>query len=367
MNYKKVLFLSPDLGREGGGAERQIVTVGCLLKDAGFDVEYLYYADGDFYAPILEEKQIPIKCKLLPNYLKRMFYVRTFIRKGNYDAVISFLETPNFLNNFAAVGGKSWKVITGERSAQKRTFLSIKGKIFCWFQRYADYIVCNSDNAKKLWKTYYPQYENKLMTIYNNVTLRSVSSSYVPKRDGRVHIVVAASYQNVKNAIGLVNALVLLNEQERGKIHVDWYGKKVIATTGTKEYDDACNAIEKNGLQDVITLHEGTTEIHDRMNEADAVGLFSKYEGLPNAICEGMMLGKPIVMTRVSDYATLIDESNGFLCDWDSSETIKNALLRLINLRQDELLEKGKNSKIRAERLFSKERIIKQWTDFIKK
>lgn len=363
----KVLFLSPNLGREGGGAERQIVTVGCLLKDAGFDVEYLYYADGDFYAPILEEKQIPIKCKLLPNYLKRMFYVRTFIRKGYYDVVISFLETPNFLNNFAAVGGKSWKVITGERSAQKRTFLSRKGKIFCWFQRYADYIVCNSDNAKKLWITYYPQYENKLVTIYNNVTLRSVSSSYIPKRDGRVHIVVAASYQNVKNAIGLVNALALLNEQERGKIHVDWYGKKVIATTGTKEYDDACNAIEKNGLQDVITLHEGTTEIHDRMNEADAVGLFSKYEGLPNAICEGMMLGKPIVMTRVSDYATLVDDSNGFLCDWDSSETIKNALLRLINLRKDELLEKGKNSKIRAERLFSQERIIKQWTDFIKK
>ena len=362
----KVLFLSPNLGREGGGAERQIVTVGCLLKDAGFDVEYLYYADGDFYAPILEEKQIPIKCKLLPNYLKRMFYVRTFIRKGNYDAVISFLETPNFLNNFAAVGGKSWKVITGERSAQKRTFLSRKGKIFCWFQRYADYIVCNSDNAKKLWITYYPQYENKLVTIYNNVTLLSVSSSYIPKRDGRVHIVVAASYQNVKNAIGLVNALALLNEQERGKIHVDWYGKKVIATTGTKEYDDACNAIEKNGLQDVITLHEGTTEIHDRMNEADAVGLFSKYEGLPNAICEGMMLGKPIVMTRVSDYATLIDDSNGFLCDWDSSETIKNALLRLINLRKDELLEKGENSKIRAERLFSENRIIKQWIKLIK-
>lgn len=363
----RILFLSPNLGREGGGAERQIVTVGCLLKDAGFDVEYLCYADGDFYAPILEEKQIPIKCKLLPNYLKRMFYVRKFIRKGNYDVVISFLETPNFLNNFAAVGGKSWKVITGERSAQKRTFLSKKGKIFCWFQRYADYIVCNSDNAKKLWIKYYPQYENKLVTIYNNVTLRSVSSSYMPKRDGRVHILVAASYQNVKNAIGLVNALALLNEQERGNIHVDWYGKKVIATTGTKEYDDACNTIEKNGLQDVITLHEGTTEIHNRMNEADAVGLFSKYEGLPNAICEGMMLGKPIVMTRVSDYATLVDDSNGFLCDWDSPETIKDALLRLINLRKDELLGKGKNSKIRAERLFSQERIIKQWTDFIKK
>lgn len=362
----KVLFLSPNLGLEGGGAERQIVTVGCMLKEAGFDVEFFYYAEGDFYAHILTEKQIPIYCKLLPNYFKRMYYTRKFIRKGKYDAVISFLETPNFLNNFAAVGGKRWKVITGERSAQERTFVSKKGKIFCWFQRYADYIVCNSENAKKLWIKYYPQYENKLTTIYNNVTLRSVLSSYVLKRDGRVHIVVAASYQNVKNTIGLVNALALLNEQERGKIHVDWYGKRVIASTGTKEYDNACDAIEKNGLQAVITLHEGTTEIHDIMNEADAVGLFSKYEGLPNAICEGMMLGKPIVMTRVSDYATLVDESNGFLCDWNSPETIKNALLGLMNLPKDELLKKGENSKIRAERLFSRDRIIEQWTDLIR-
>lgn len=363
----RILFLSPNLGRGGGGAERQIVTVACLLKDAGCDVGFLCYADGDFYAHILNNKQIPIRWFIYPNYFKRLFGVRKFIRKGNYDAVISFLETPNFLNNFAAVGGKRWKVITGERSAQERTFMSRKGKVFCWFQRYADYIVCNSDNAKKLWMKYYPQYENKLATIYNNVTLQSVSSSYVPKRAGRVHIVVAASYQNVKNAIGLVNALALLNEQERGKIHVDWYGKRVIAATGTKEYDDACNAIEKNGLQDVITLHEGTTEIHDRMNEADAVGLFSKYEGLPNAICEGMMLGKPIVMTRVSDYATLVDESNGFLCEWNSPETIKNALLGLMNLPKDELLKKGENSKVRAERLFSRDRIIEQWTDLIRK
>ena len=363
----KVLFLSPNLGRGGGGAERQIVTVACLLKEAGCDVGFLCYADGDFYAHILNDKQIPIQWFKYPNYFKRLFGVRKFIRKGNYDVVISFLETPNFLNNFAAVGGRKWKVITGERSAQTRIFLSRKGKIFCWFQRYADYIVCNSDNAKKLWIRYYPQYENNLVTIYNNVTLRPVSSSYVPKRGERIHIVVAASYQNVKNAIGLVNALALLNEQERGKIHVDWYGKRVIAATGTKEYDDACNAIEKNGLQDVITLHEGTTEIHDRMNEADAVGLFSKYEGLPNAICEGMMLGKPIVMTRVSDYATLVDESNGFLCEWNSPETIKNALLGLMNLPKDELLKKGENSKVRAERLFSRDRIIEQWTDLIRK
>lgn len=363
----RILFISPNLGLEGGGAERQLVTVGCMLKEAGFDVEFFYYAEGDFYAHILTEKQIPIYCKLLPNYFKRMYYTRKFIRKGKYDAVISFLETPNFLNNFAAVGGKRWKVITGERSAQERTFMSKKGKIFCWFQRYADYIVCNSENARKLWASHYPEYGKRLRVIYNNVNLQTITTTYVPKYDGKLHMVVAASYQNVKNAIGLINALALLDVQEREKIHVDWYGKKMISETGTKYYDEACAAIEKNGLHHVISLHEGTADIYDKMNQADVVGLFSKYEGLPNAICEGMTLGKPIIMTRVSDYDILVDESNGALCDWDKPETIKNALLSLMKLSKEEILEKGKVSKQRAEKLFVRNTIIKQWGNLIRK
>lgn len=129
----KVLFLSPNLGREGGGAERQIVTVGCLLKDAGFDVEYLYYADGDFYAPILEEKQIPIKCKLLPNYLKRMFYVRTFIRKGNYDVVISFWKLLISLTILLQSVGKVGKLLQVNGVLRSGHFCPEKERYFAGF------------------------------------------------------------------------------------------------------------------------------------------------------------------------------------------------------------------------------------------
>ncbi len=363
----KVLFLSPNLGLGGGGAERQIVTVASLLKDSGFDVEFLCYADGNFYEDILKKKEITVHYKLLPNYLKRMIFVRRFIRKGKYNAVVSFLETPNFLNNFAAIGGKTWKVITGERSAQERTFISTKGKIFCWFQRYADYIVCNSENAKNMWLKYCQRYKRKMAVIYNNVTLQKISSEYVPKRGDRLHVVVAASYQSLKNTMGMINALALLSNEERERIHVDWYGNRFIAATGTDVYDEAIAAIEKYNLQQVITLHGETNEIHNRMNEADVVGLFSKFEGLPNALCEGMMLGKPIIMTRVSDYNTLIDDSNGVLCDWNNAETIKDALLKLINVPVSKLLKMGESSRKKANVLFSKEQITNKWIELIEK
>lgn len=358
---KRILFLSPNLGHGGGGAERQIVTVASLLKDRGYDVEFLCYVEGDFYEHILKDKGIPVHRKLLPNYLKRMFFVRRFIRNGKYNAVISFLETPNFLNNFAAIGGKTWKVITGERSAQKKTFLSQKGKIFCWCQRYADYIVCNSENAKQMWLKYCPQYRDKMAVIYNNVMLQKVTSEYVPRRGGKLHMVVAASYQSLKNAIGLINALALLTKDEKGMVHVSWYGRRDISAIGTKVYDEAVSAIEKLSLQCVITLHGETNGIHDKMRKADVVGLFSKFEGLPNVICEGMMLGKPIIMTRVSDYDVLVDESNGALCDWNKIESIKNAILELMNKSISELLLMGEFSRNRAEKLFSKERITSSW------
>ena len=101
------------------------------------------------------------------------------------------------------------------------------------------------------------------------------------------------------------------------------------------------------------------------MNEADIVGLFSKLEGLPNAICEAMMIGKPIIMSKVSDYINLVDEENGFLCDWDNPNSIKIALEQAIFLNDKELIKMGLKSKIKADKLFSSEVIVNQWISFL--
>lgn len=363
MDCKRILFLSPNLG--SGGAERQMVTVASLLKDKGYDVEFLCYREGSFYEHILKDKGIKVHWIIQSNYLKRMLTVRCFIRKGGYNAIVSFLQTPCFLNNFAAVGGKKWKVITGERNSKEYFFKSKRGKVFAWFQRYSDAIVCNSENARNMWVKYYPQYENKLKVIYNTVTLQPVSTEYVPKRDGRLHIVVAASYQYLKNPIGVVNALILLSDNERSMIRIDWYGKKEVLSGDTRAYDEAIELIKQHGLGDVIELHEDTKEIHDRMHEADMIGLFSSVEGLPNAICEGMTLGKPVIMSKVSDYNVLIDESNGFLCDWDSAESIKNVLIEASSLSVDDLGQMGECSRLKAERLFENASVIDKWIDVV--
>lgn len=81
------------------------------------------------------------------------------------------------------------------------------------------------------------------------------------------------------------------------------------------------------------------------MNAADIIGLFCRLEGLPNAICEGMYLGKPIIMSKVSDYQNFISKKNGVLCDWDSVESIANVFRTVITLTDNEIMEMGGNLK----------------------
>lgn len=360
----KILFLIDSLG--SGGAQRQVVTLAKMLKDKAYDVAVLCYTHEDFFAQHLEEVNIPIHWEIEPNSLKRIFRIRRFIRKGDYDIVISFLDVPNFLNCFAAVGGKSWKVITSERSAKREIFHSRQGKIFAWFQRYADTIVCNSNNAREMWLEFYPQYKDKLDVIYNPVLLPEITTEYIPKKNCKLHIVVAASYQYLKNPIGVIKALILLEENQRVQVKVDWYGRIEVTNGNTRAYDEARLLLEENNLQHVIQLHEPTSDIINKMNEADVVALFSELEGLPNAICEGMMIGKPIIMTKVSDYADLVDDTNGVLCDWDNSESIMNAILCMLKLTNEELLDKGKQSLAKAENLFSSKVIMNQWIKLIR-
>jgi len=359
-----ILLLIDNLG--SGGAQRQIVTLALLLKAQNLRVELLTYNDGDFFKNLVDQEYIPVNNCNTGNYIYRIISVRKFIRQRKFDAVISFLDTPNFLNCLSAVGGRSWKVITSERSSKSTGYLTFREKIFNKLQHYADSIVCNSVNAKDRWIKLCPMYAKKLVTIYNPIRLPEIKTEYIPWLNGKFNIVIAASYHRIKNMHGLIKALSKLTEDEKRLIHIDWYGRKEVTKGNTSAYDEANGLKKLHDLDLVISFHEETKDIIDIMYKADAVALFSCLEGLPNAICEAMMIGKPVLMSRVSDYSILIDETNGFLCNWDDPESIKEILLSAIHKSVEELRILGLNSKIRSESLFAPSLIIDKWLKLLK-
>lgn len=359
----KILFLIDNLG--SGGAQRQMTTIAVLLHKSGIQVEFLCYNKSDFFLPVLEQCGIKVHWLIYSNPIIRMLKIRSYIRTHHFDVVLSFMDVPDFLNCFSAIGGRSWKVVTSERSAKEYKFLQIKHRLLSWFKRYSDFIVCNSENAKKMWIKYYPNYREKLRVIYNIVHLSNVTSNYVVRRDNKTRLLVAASYQYIKNPIRLVEAVNLLSDEEKSALQIDWYGKVSIPEKGISAYDKAKLLIGKYGLEKIIIMHHETSDIHQLMSDVDCIALFSEVEGLPNAICEGMFLGKPIIMSRVSDYKVLVDEDNGVLCEWNDVLSIKEALSTLLAFSDDELLSKGRVSKAKADMLFDAEGIVSKWKNIL--
>lgn len=353
-----ILLFIDNLG--SGGAQRQLVNLGILFKERGHSVKFLVYGDVPFFEKKLIDNNIEIVKIIEKNYIKRLFKIRKFIRKNWQNVVISFLETPNFIACFSAIGKHPWKLITNERSGSEQSFKGFKNKVFKWFERFSDHTVCNSYAARNIWLKYLPKFENKLSVIYNYIDIGNFKGEYVPLKNGKTNVVVVASYQYIKNVINVVIALSNLSDTLKSRLIINWYGRIEVTDNNTRAYDEACSLIEKHNLNDIIRLHEENSQIYPIMYSADFVGLFSRYEGLPNVICEALSLGKPIIMTPVSDYNILL-QNNGILCQSFETADILQSFEKVCFCDKNIVFQMGEKSSEIANELFDKDHVYEKW------
>jgi glycosyltransferase involved in cell wall biosynthesis len=359
----KILLFIDSLG--SGGAQRQLVGLSLGFKEKGHDVTFLTYHSNNFFKPFLIENEISLKTIVETNPIKRLFKIRLFIRKNKPDAILSFLETPSFISEIAGFPKKKWILIVGERDADPQIPKSLKLRFYRLFHIFADFVVANSNENIKLVRQANPLIKaDKCKVIYNMVDLKKWTplKTYLPGKNKKFKIIVSASHQYKKNLIGLVNALILLTKQERDYLSIDWYGDKVIEPYVDQSLPLALAKIYENGINGVINFYPATSQILEIVQQADAVALFSFYEGLPNAICEGMSLGKPIILSNVSDNSNLVYENKGgFLFNPKEPESIAGAIRKLINLSNEELVKFGNFNRKRATELFDKTAIVNEY------
>jgi len=351
-----------------GGAQRQLVELAIGFKGKEHDVSFLTYHYIPFFIPILEKNKIFITCIQEPNYLRRLFKIRNFIRKGKFDAVVSFLEAPNFICEVAGLPYRNWKLVVGERSADPEILKTIKLKMYRWFHVFADYLVANSYANLQLVRSINPLLpDKKCKVIYNTIDLNRWKPipDFIFRRSSKLKLVVPARQTYRKNLIGLIDALSLLSEPERNKIKVDWYGDRVKESYVDGSISEVKRRIKIHGLDDIISIHPATHDIERIIQESDAVGLFSFYEGFPNVVCEGMACGKPVICSAVSDIPKILSYDKNLLCDPSEPDSIKQAIIYLINLSDIQLAQVGMRNSGIARELFDKEAIITRYLQLL--
>lgn len=358
---KEILFYINNLN--SGGAQRQIVELALGFKQRGYRVRFLVYHNdpSEFYHSYLIKNGIKIDGVFVQNYFKRILAVRKYLRSQKCDVLIVFLEVSSFMSELAAFPLKKWKLIVGERSADPAKKKSLRLRFFLFCHILADYVVANSYANINIVRKLAPIVPiKKYKVIYNTLDATKIT----PYEDFRflshdkVRLVVAASHRYLKNLNGLIEGVNLLTQEERSKLHIDWFGSNQF----DKSLEEGLAKIHSYGLVETFFFHEATMDIYHYMKEADAIGLFSFFEGLPNAICEGLLLGKPVVVTKISDIPLFIkDGTNGFLCDADNAKSIAMALSNLLRSSADELKQMGQKNRELAIDLFDKDKILDEY------
>jgi glycosyltransferase involved in cell wall biosynthesis len=299
------------------------------------------------------------------SYFNRLAKMRSFIRKGNYDAVLSFLATANFICEVSGFPFRKWKLVVGERNANPNILKSVKLRIYRWFHLFADCVVANSSANMEIVRSINPLLsDQKCKVIYNVVDFNrwKPPPDYSPRKSGKLKIIVAASHRPQKNLKGFLEALTLLHVTERSKLMVEWYGDSVAGST-----EEAKKIIKANHLEALITLFPATHDITQKTQEADVVGLFSFYEGCPNTVCEGMACGKPVISSAVSDVPGLLSHQSDILCNPKDPQSIRDTISHVLHLSNEELMRIGEQNRIVAKKYFNKQNIVSQYLGLFSK
>lgn len=354
----KIILFTDSLG--AGGAQRQLVGLAALLKNAGHEVSVLTYHKDEFYAPFLDSNDV--KHDILPNAngaFKRIAKVCRYVRKEKPDFLISYQEVPSLIACIAKILNPKMMLIVSERNTTQ--IITKNEKIRFFLYRWANAIVPNSYSQEKFIKSHYPKLVNKVTTITNFVDLEMFA--FVERKKRKIpRILVAATLFKSKNALGFIEAVKIA--RERGCIFtVEWYGK----VTAYSEYIEKCEElINKYNLNSYINLYDKTKEIHKKYAECDFFCLPSFFEGTPNVICEAISCGCPVLCSDICDNSIYVHEGeNGILFNPKSPVSIANAIERILSINEEEYAKYSCNSRAIAEDKLSSKTFLRKYEEVI--
>lgn len=356
---KKILCLIDRLSY--GGAERQLKGLALLLKQKGYNVEMATYHDFDFSTEDLEANNIPLhRISQKSNPLTKLLAVRRLINKQKYDVVIAYKSGVTMLACLLKLMGGQFRLIVSERNTTQ--VLTKREKLKFWLYRYADYVVPNSYAQAEFINSHYPPLTNKTVAITNF----TVTDYFCPADNAtnRVPVILTtARVAKQKNVMAYLKAVRMLKEKGL-EAKFQWFGN---VQTGEEEYALKCKeTVTALGIADVFEFHPATSHILSVYQQCDIFCLPSLYEGFPNALCEAMSCGKPVLCSRVCDNESIVNEDeNGLLFDPKGADDIAEKLMRMVRMPKDQKEQWGRRSRELAVEKLSEESFVNQYITLI--
>lgn len=287
-----------------GGAERVVSHLTHILS-AKYDVHLILFEDTFMEytcAGTLHTLDVPakagnpfVKLQLL---FRRVQALKRLIREEKLSCVISFLDSPNFVNLLGKVPGCR-KVISIRNYSELENSTSLLGKladaVMKQLYHRADCVVTVSQLIEKSFREYYRIPAQKLRTIYNPYDFQSMREKEAEalSEDEAAFFQDKFVFANVgrimhqKGIWHLVKAFSLVR-----KTHPQ-AGLVIVGEDFTEGKME--RLIDELELKDSILLTGRSRNPYRYLRRADCYVLSSLFEGFPNAMVEAMACGCAVV------------------------------------------------------------------------
>lgn len=284
---KKIVFTCDSMS--AGGAEKVIATLSNGFVKKSIDVVIVGVSDSSnhlsFYQLDSRIKYISLNKGLSKplHYLKRIYRLRTILKKEKPDIVISFLPHINVYTWLSLFGTKIPFVVSERndpnsnpkgallRILKRMSFVASNG---CVFQ--------TSDAMN-----YYKQSVIDKSVVIPNPFIQHLNAMHKEKKNVILSI---GRLVEQKNHMLLLNAFAKANEILQDKYILRIYGDGPLR-------DVLENQAQKLGISRLIEFKGNDNQWQTKEVDDSLFVLSSNYEGMPNSLIEAMSLGIPCLST----------------------------------------------------------------------
>jgi glycosyltransferase involved in cell wall biosynthesis len=350
-----------------GGAERQTLFLASVLRSAGVEVSLLSIIAPTAFVEDAQALQIPIvSLKPIPGAraLTAIAQATQYLRSVGPAAVISFVYQSNILGRVAGRAARVPVIISSIRNER-------------FGGRGRELLMRGTDRLCTLTTT-------NSTKVALELTRRGVVAAdrirVIPNAiDAERFRATAAERQRSRRALGLTDEFAFLaigrlemqkdfptllqavDQCIRNGIRV----KVLIVGDGTQREKLESQSFQL-GLQESVEFLGPRSDIPLLVASADGVVLASRWEGVPNALMEGMAAGVPFVATDVGGVSELAcDGRAGFLARPQDPHALAREMARLVGMPESDRRAMGTFAQCIVESRYSHERVGGAWLDLL--
>lgn len=287
MDKKNLLIIVPTLHQ--GGYERVAAITAKLMQDY-FNVTLLIFDDKNANYDVTGVDVVNInlpsqKSKIgkVVNLIRRAIAIRNIKNKRKIDIAYSFGDTANLANSLSKAHEKT---VTGLRCY---TDMEAPRHIRLYTRKSDLILSCSREIMAVLEKDYK---FSKTEFIYNPTDIETIDKlgteeiTDYPFEPGTKVISCMARDNYIKGIWHLIKAFSIVSKK---------YSNLRLMILGRGEYTANKELVKKLGLSDKVSFTGVKKNPFAYVAKSDMYVLASNHEGFPNALLEGMALGKPVV------------------------------------------------------------------------